>query len=72
MRLFENRKINLSTQTVSNEVTCGAYPDSHRPVHAQKERVKIKVVHWGLIDPLEVVLLDFHTNPYSLHMYHTW
>lgn len=44
----------------------------YSPLHAQKQGVKIDIANRRLISPLQVVVLDFHTYPYCVHVPHVW
>lgn len=48
----------------------GTYIDFYSLVHAQKQWVKIEVIHRRLIHPLRVASFDFQSDPDSVHVSH--
>lgn len=48
------------------------YIDSYSPLHAVKQGMKIEVGDFGLVHPFRFGIVDFHTNPYPSHVFHTW
>lgn len=50
----------------------GTHINSHSPVHAHEQGVKIEIVYWRLIYPFRLVTRDFESNPYPVHVFHAW
>lgn len=50
----------------------GTYIDFYSLVHAQKQWVKIEVVHRSVIHPLRVASFDFQSDPDGVHVSHVW
>lgn len=48
------------------------YIDLYGLLHAQEQGIKVEVANCGLIHPLRITLLDFHTNPYIFHVTQIW